>query len=361
MPYHNSFAQVMLSFLVLLGFSFQAEAQVGQGRSSSRAISMNRKEQADAAVILKALVRKWSLVDETPEIDFLLLVNEDRDELDFYPKKSLVRMMEESGLIEDVNPSNSVRQPSVYYEGDGSEWKEITKPGPIVFDYRVTEKGQQFLRRAPGLIGKPVRPLRVAKSPVDIPIKPIKVVTYTKEAIEKLTAEFENEAKSQIEKLFSATSATELSGSVQPGLVCGAKLWQRLKSQAEINGLRPTGSLMSVTYDLVGKQKAKTKKLEDVPLYSVEELALFIKTLRDVFAITEPPSIRQAQHNEILVDRYEQGILDTNPTNPDLVGLVMPLIAEANNSKFLVVVEAVPQDHVNRFGPAIKWIEIVDR
>ena len=353
------FAPLALSFLVLLPVSFEGAAPARRGQTSPRAISMSKKEQADAAAVLKALGRNWSLVDETPEIDFLLLVNEDRDELDFYPKKSLVRMMEQSGLIEDVNPESSVRQPSVYYEGDGSEWKEITKPGPIVFDYRVTKKGHSFLRDAPGLIGKPVRPLRVAKSPVDIPIKPIKVVTYNKETIAKLVAEFERDATSQIERLFAATSATDLNGSAQPHLLCGVKLWQRLKSQAEINGLRPTGSLITMTYDLMGKEQPKTRKLEDVPLSSVEEMALFIKTLRDVFAITQPPSIRHAERNEI-VDRYQQGILDTSPTNPELVGFVMTFIAEANNSKFVLQVEAIPRENVTRFGPAITWIELAD-
>src|SRR6185503_10084678 len=119
------FAPLALSFLVLLAVSFEGAGRARQAQTSPRAKSMNKKEQADAAAVLKALVRDWSLVDETPEIDFLLLVNEDREELDFYPKKSLVRMMEQSGLIEDVNPESSVRQPSVYYEGDGSEWKEI--------------------------------------------------------------------------------------------------------------------------------------------------------------------------------------------------------------------------------------------
>jgi hypothetical protein len=351
----------MLSFLVLLAVSFETEARAGQGKRSSRAISMNKNEQPDAAVVLKALVSKWSLVDETPEIDFLLLVNEDREELDFYPKKSLVRMMEQSGLIEDVNPASSLRETSVYYEGDGSGWKEITKPGPIVFDYRVTAKGQRYLRDAPRLIGKPVRPLRVAKSPVDIPIKPIKVVTFNKEAIEKLVADFERAAKSQIEPLFSASSATDLNPSVQAGLVSGPKLWQRLKSQAEINGLRPMGSLVTVTESFVdGKRKSTTSLSEDVPLFSINEVTLFLKSLREVFKITGSPLIRLAKQDEVS-QPPDVMMMGNDSLSPDLVGLAMSFIVEVNDAKFFVLVEAVPQEDHMRYSPVVKRIEILDR
>ena len=55
---------------------------------------MNKKARAAVATVLKALTSGWDLVDYAPEIDFLVLFNENGDELDFYPKKSLLGIME---------------------------------------------------------------------------------------------------------------------------------------------------------------------------------------------------------------------------------------------------------------------------
>jgi hypothetical protein len=63
---------------------------------------MKRTEQAEAAAVLKALTKGWDLVDSDPDLDFLIFVSEDLDELDFYPQKSFVQMMERSGLIENL-------------------------------------------------------------------------------------------------------------------------------------------------------------------------------------------------------------------------------------------------------------------
>jgi hypothetical protein len=154
----------------------------GQERHSEPLI-MKRTERAEAAAVLKALTKGWDLVDSSPEVDFLIFVNEDRDELDFYPKKSFVQMMERSALIENLyKEGSSVRHPNTYYKSDGSVWKEITEAWSIVFQYRVTPKGRKFLGNAPKLIGKPIRSLRVATSPVEIPSKPLKLVTYDRQA-----------------------------------------------------------------------------------------------------------------------------------------------------------------------------------
>ncbi len=85
--------------------------------------NMNRKKRSDAATVLKALTKDWALVDYAPEIDFLVFVNEDREELTFYPKKSLIKMMELSGLLENLDEAgSSVRTTDTRYEAYGSGW-----------------------------------------------------------------------------------------------------------------------------------------------------------------------------------------------------------------------------------------------
>src|SRR5262245_43513519 len=152
----------------------------GQVRSKT---NMKKTELVEAAAVLKALAEDWDLVDNAPEIDFLIFVSEDREELDFYPKKSFVAMMERSGLIENPDNGSSVHDTYTYYERDDSVWREVTESGPIVFQYKITPKGRKLLRDAPKLIGKPIRELRVATSPVETQSKPLKVVTYDRPAI----------------------------------------------------------------------------------------------------------------------------------------------------------------------------------
>lgn len=331
-----------------------------QGQTPPDPITLNKKDQADAALVLKALGKGWDLVDDSPDIDFLIFVSEDRDELNFYPKKSLISRMEQTGLIENMNPKGSVREPSVHYESDGSGWKEITTAGVIVFQYGITPKGKRFLRDAPRLIGKPVRPLRLAKSPVDISPKPIKVVTWDKHAIQKLVDDFERDARSQIAGLFPVSDVADLNSELYSRLVCGPKLWKAIKARAELNGLRPRGSLISVTSDLLSN-KSETRILADVPLSSASELTLFVKTLRDVFEITDTPFIRRAETKETPAFVNERGAMNSNETSPNLVGLVLTFIAEAKTSKFLIVADGVPTDELTRAVPRVSWIELVDK
>ena len=325
-----------------------------QAQPSPNIMTITKKDHADAALVLKALGRGWDLVDDSPDIDFLIFVSEDREELSFYPKKSLISKMEQAGLIENTNPKGAIRKPSVHYESDGSGWKEITTAGVIVFQYGLTAKGQQFLRDAPKVIGKPVGPLRVAKSPADIPVKPIKVVTWDKEAIDKLVDAFETDAKSQITSLF---SGSDLNSAVYSRLVCGPKLWKRIKSRAEINGLRPRGSLVIVSSDMLSN-KTDTRVSDEVPLSSASELTLFVKTLREVFEIRGAPSIRRAEPKEIPAVVNERAPL-SNEASPDLVGFAITFIAEANNSKFIVVAESIPDEKLTRWRPGLSWIELV--
>jgi hypothetical protein len=323
---------------------------------------MNKQEQAEAAAVLKALTKGWDLVDYAPEINFLIFANEDREELDFYPKKSLIRMMEHSGLIENLDTQrSSVREPYTHYEAHGSLWKEITEAGFIVFRYRITSKGQKFLHDAPRLIGRTVRPLRVASSPIEMRAKPLKVVIYDKQAIQKLVEDFESKAKMQIDSIFSSSLDTDLRDSFRPGVMCGRRLWQKLKSQAERNGLQPVSSLVGTTYSLGGGNRMSTVQvLEDVPLSSAGEMQLFVKTLREVFSIKGPLAIRRAEVSEASAYAFQEQTNNDDPPPPNLAGLTVNFVVEANQSKFMVLVESLPEGDINHFGPAVRWIELMD-
>ena len=320
--------------------------------------TMNRKERSDAATVLKALTRNWALVDYAPEIDFLVFVNEDRDELTFYPKKSLIKMMEQSGLIENLDEAGSLaRTTDTRYEAYGSGWKEITEPGAIVFQHRVTSKGQEFLRDAPRLIGS-VPKLRVASSPAEIPTKPLKVVIYDGSAIQKLVGDFEKEAKSQIGVIFALSTDREQSVSSKRALHCGPRLWQKLESQAKSNGLTPSGSLVVETHSFDAKTSMTTvEPSEEIPL-APTEMPLFTKTLREVFGIDGLPIIRRAKINELSKHPYLPETANSDVPTPDLAGLVVQFIVEANHSRFVVFVESVPDTDFKHFGPAVTRIEL---
>ena len=205
----------------------------GQGRHSET--PMKRTERAEAAAVLTALTKGWDLVDSSPEVDFLIFVSEDRDELDLYPKKSFIQMMERSALIENLDKEgSSVRQLYTRYEHDGSVWKEITEAEPIVFRYQATPKGLKFLRDAPQLIGKPIRRLRVANPPIENPSKPLKIVTYDRQAIQKLVDAFVQKARAQIEAVFAVDN--DPSAPSINGFVCGPKLWRSLEPRARTRG-----------------------------------------------------------------------------------------------------------------------------
>ena len=128
----------------------------------------------------------------------------------------------------------------------------------------------------------------------------------------------------------------------------------------EINGLRPRGSLISVTSGMLSN-RTKTKVLEDVPISSSSEFTLFVKTLRDVFQITRAPSIRRAEPNEIPTFVNDRAPMGSDPTSPELVGFAITFIAEANNSKFLVLAESIPDEKLARWRPGLSWIELVDK
>lgn len=333
----------------------------GQDRPET---TMKRMELAESAAVLKALAEGWALVDYDPEIDFLVFVSEDRNELDFYPKKSFVQMMERSGLIENRDKErSSVRQPFTHYERGPSVWKEVTEAGSIVFQYQVTQKGQELLRDAPRLIGRPVRALRRANSPVDIQRKPLSVVTYGRREIQKLVRAFDQKATTLIEKAFSPKNDLDREASASSGLVCGPRLWRTLEPHARRNGLQPKGSLLSVTHNLADKdaKQESAMKLEDQLILPPYEARLFWTTLIEAFKIDGRLAIRRATRAEQSAYTYHEEIENTDFPSPDLMGLTILFIVEGNNSKFMVLVKNVPDDNMDRFEPEVTCVEIMPK
>jgi len=282
--------------------------------------------------------------------------------LDFYPKRSLVQKMESSGLI--VNPDkvgSSVRQPFTYYEDGPSIWKEVTVAGSIVFQYRVTQEGRKLLREAPMLIGRPVRKLRSATSPIDVQSKPLRVVTYDRPAIEKLVDTFDHKATALIEAAFSPKNELDQAASASSFIVCGPRLWKTLEPRARRNGLQPSGSLRSHTYTFGGKgakQKENTRTLEDQLIWPSETRLLW-QTLREAFKLDGPLTIRRAAVPERSSYTYQEQIEDNDFPPPNLAGLTVLFVIEANESRFMVLVKNVPEGNMEHFQPEVRWVELM--
>ncbi|SRR5260221_7333402 len=102
--------------------------------------------------IIKALEEGWTLVDDDQNHDFMVLVNESREELEgLRPEKALVFEMEACGLIVDPEQGLSYEERSgFYYRKDGSdgEWRIV--PGPVVYLFEVADKGKGLINDAPG-------------------------------------------------------------------------------------------------------------------------------------------------------------------------------------------------------------------
>lgn len=349
-----------ITFLFVIGILIESHAQ------NRPETTMNKTELAEAAAVLKALTEGWGLIDYASKIDFLVFVSEDRDQLDFYPKKSFIQMMERSGLIENRDKEgSSVRRPSyTYYERDRSVWKKVTEAGPILFQYEVTPKGQELLRDAPRLIGRPVRALTRATSPIDTPSEPLKVVTYNRRQIQKLVNAFDQKATTLIERAFSPRNDLDRAASASRGFVSGPKLWRTLEPHARRNGLQPKGSILSVTYDLAGngaQHNESTTKLEDQLILPPDEARLFWKTLSEVFKIDGRLAIRRATRAERSAYTYHEEIENDDFPSPDLGGLAILFIVEGSKSKFMVLVKNEPDDNMEHFEPEVTWVEIMPK
>ena len=108
------------------------------------------EQTSEIIAVLKALDEDWAIVDEYPDEDFLVLVNESRMVMeDFFPKKTLVQMIEDQGLIKD---SGTKRRPKPetfsYFAPDADDTiKEFTSQIPHVYFYKLTAKGRALLQR----------------------------------------------------------------------------------------------------------------------------------------------------------------------------------------------------------------------
>ena len=87
------------------------------------------EQTSEIIAVLKALDEDWAIVDDYPNEDYFVLVNESRMVMeDFFPKKALVQMIEDQGLIKD------------------SETKRRSKQIPHVYFYTLTPKGRALLQ-----------------------------------------------------------------------------------------------------------------------------------------------------------------------------------------------------------------------
>src|SRR5262245_23949014 len=102
--------------------------------------------RAQILAILRALDEGWALVDDADSLDYLVLRNEDREEMgDLQPTKTLVGRMENEGLIEDKHKATE-RDFYTKLEWDRTTGKRIETriASPIVYAYGLTSKGRKL-------------------------------------------------------------------------------------------------------------------------------------------------------------------------------------------------------------------------
>lgn len=105
---------------------------------------MNKKDIEVAIHLIDAIDKDWAVCDEKCEDDFMVLVNEDREEMKgFHPSKALVISLEKDGLIE----LDTERSDKKGVERRFDKFLDETYPISFVFMYKVTEKGRQFYAR----------------------------------------------------------------------------------------------------------------------------------------------------------------------------------------------------------------------
>lgn len=357
MKFYNNYSTFwLISIICCLNFLIpQAYPQ-----TQRREVSMKNSKQVDTALILKALSQDYALVDESSDIDFLIFVNENREELDFYPKKKLVQEMENLGLIENRDKQGSAkRENHVYFEGNPikKEWKEITEEGAIVYLYGITQKGLDFLSKVTKESSKPLPPLSVSKSDVYIKPKILKVVIYNQETIQKSIDSFDEKAKKQIEEAFSATKETDPNIYSSGFLQCGANLWQRLKPNIPQSDNEIKLRVESRTYTDTGE--IKINEFPDQIISSVE-IDQFWKAISETLTNGKPISIQQTESSILPKHLNRMGITDNGFPPPDLSNFVRVFFVESNNYKFVVVTKGEPQLNKTVSDPKIVWIDIIE-
>lgn len=328
-------------------------------QTQRREVSMKNSKQVDTALVLKALSQDYALVDASSDVDFLLFVNESREELDFYPKKKLVQEMEQSGLIENRDKQGSEkREDYVYFEGNPikKEWKEITEEGSIVYLYEITQKGLDFLSKVTKESSKPLPPLSISNSDVYIKPKILKVVIYDQHTIQKSIDSFDEKAKKQIEDAFSATKETDSNIYSSSFLQCGANLWQKIKPKIPQSNNELELRVERETYSKNGEIK-----INEFPdqIISTEEIQQFWKAISDTFIKGKPISIQQTESSILPKHLNRMGITDNGFPPPDLSNFVRVFFVESNNYKFVVVTENEPQINKTVSDPKIVWIDII--
>ncbi|MFK8012696.1 MAG: hypothetical protein AB8B80_11680 [Marinicellaceae bacterium] len=102
---------------------------------------MNNQDIKATLKLIEAIDNDWAVCDDSDEDDCMVLVNENRDEMkSFRPSKSLVKSLEDEGLIE-LDSGRSDRKGA---ERKFDQFLDETYPIPFVFMYRITVKGREF-------------------------------------------------------------------------------------------------------------------------------------------------------------------------------------------------------------------------
>ncbi|MBX7170304.1 MAG: hypothetical protein K1X72_05050 [Pyrinomonadaceae bacterium] len=349
------------STILFFGIIFSFNLLILQAHPQTQNVEaiMKDSKQVDTALVLKAISQDYSLVDESSEVDFLICVNENREELDFYPKKKLVQEMENSGLIENRDKQGSAKRENyVYFEGNPikKEWKEITEEGSIVYLYEITQKGLDFLSKVTKESSKTLPSLSIAKSEVNIKPKILKVVIYDQQTIQKSIDNFAETAKKQIEEAFSATKEIDPNIYSSGFLQCGANLWQKIKPKIPQSNNEVELRVESRTYTDTGEIK-----INDFPdqIISSGAIEQFWKAISENFTQDKPLLMQQTDTTILPKHLNRMGITDNDFPSPDLSNFVAVFIVESNNYKFVVVTKGDPQLSKKRSEPKIFWIDII--
>ena len=325
---------------------------------------MTKEEVLQMATLMMAIRKDWSMIDENPDADFLIFVNEDQDTLEFFPKKTLPKRMEGLGLL--VNKDGAkvpIREPYTHYEMEPNSdaIKAITTPGGIFYNYGITAKGKEFLANAPKTLGHPLPPLKIAtsKSASDhSKTKPIKVVTYDREALQKIRDDFAPIALNQVEILFAPANSDKSETELPDGFSCGPNLWAKLETEAIRNGVRPgalktvysywrdTGDSGSVNFDRPGKG-----------ISSRAQVSLFRKTLFQVFPATVTPSIRKLSESESA--RYQDVQDMAFGMSPFLIRPAA-FFVEYDHLRFLVKVRNETTADFLKISPKISLVDLIE-
>ena len=362
----NFIPSLILILIVPLGSIAQtvnSAASFIQNRPGKSA--MTKDEVLQMATLIMAIKRDWSMIDEDPEADFLIFVNEDRETLEFFPKKTLPKRMEELGLL--VNKDGTkvpVREPYIHYQGNinTDTVEQITTPGGIFYNYEITAKGKEFLANAPKTLGRPLPPLKIASWESESRhswTKPIKVVKYDHEALQKIRDNFARIAQNQVEILFAPANADKPESELPEGFSCGPNLWAKIETEAIKNGMHP--GALKVVYSYwrdTGDSGSNTYDRPEKGISSRPQVSLFRKTLFQVFPLAGTPSIRKLTEQESA--RY-QDLQDRALGMSPFFMRSAAFFVEYDKLRFLVKVRNESTEDFMNISPKVSLVELVER